>query len=351
MLSLLGKICDSLGISFNFLNRENSPSNKLSIRDASVSSVQQAGRGIHNVTVAPGERDQRRPQVDTDQWGGTGGPDGVSVEFYAKNIGDVAAMDVEAELVAQDLQGSVQLGSVANSLSPNQSSRLITYRYNSTDFFKRVLKNPCIVFKYKSADGREFMSGRNIVQESRADGGFNIHTKSPTAYFSEEIKEEIVVEVDRTDFNLHRRSDGLAESFTVMIQVLIKNRSQETILVRDVRPTLGVPSGYQNGPYHNSFNYPDGKNINGREVFPCKFGFTVTIEGEQMGRPLHEIPEWISNKNKLLSSINSAKIVFRFRAESVTPEGIKTIDKEFDLTRSLLPQIFTSPPSPPPSSS
>ncbi len=348
MLSLLGKICDSLGISFNFLNRENSPSNKLSVRDASVGSVQQAGRDIHNTIVAPGARSQDRPQIDTDQWGGTGGPDGVSIEFYAKNIGNVAAMDIQAELVAEDLQGNVQLGSVANSLTSNQSSRLITYRYDSTDFFKRALKNPCIVFKYKSADGRELMSGRTIVQESRAAGGFNIHTKSPTAYFSQEIKEEIVVEVDRADFNMHRRSDGLAESFTVMIQVLIKNRSQETILVRNVRPTLGVPTGYQNGPYHNSFDYPDGKNINGREVFPCKFGFTVTIEGEQRDRPLHEIPEWIANKKKLLSSINSAKVIFRFRAESVTPEGIKTIDKEFDLTRSLLPQIFTSPTSPPP---
>lgn len=346
MLSLLGKICDHLGISLNFLNRENSPSNKLSVRDSSVGSVQQAGRDIHNTIIASDVRGQDRPQIDIDQWGGTGGPDGFSIEFYAKNIGNIAAIDVNVELVAEDLQNSVQLGSVANSIMSNQSSRLIMYRYDSTDFFKRVLKNPCIVFKYKSADGREFMSGRNIVQESRADGRFNIHTKSPTAYFSEEIKEEIVVEIDRADFNLHRRSDGLAESFTVMIQVLIKNRSQETILVRDVRPTLVVPSGYQNNSYHNSFNHPDGKNINGREVFTCKFGFTVTIEGEQRDRPLHEIPEWIANKNKLLSSINSVKIIFRFRAESVTPEGINTIDKEFDLTRSLLPQIFTSPPSP-----
>ena len=180
MISLLGKICDSLGISFDFLNRENSPSNKLSIKDASVGSIQQAGGDIHNISIASSER----PQIDTEQWGGTGGPDGFSIEFYAKNIGDAAAVDVEAELVADDLPRSLQLGSVAHSLSPDKLSRIITYRYDSTDMFKRALKNPRIVFKYKSADGREFRSGRSIIQEPRAAGGFNIHTKQPTSYFN-----------------------------------------------------------------------------------------------------------------------------------------------------------------------
>lgn len=183
MITILGKICDKLGLSFSFLNRDHSPSNKVVIKDSTVGKVQQAGRDINNVTITHNRQSNNRPQIDVEQWGGTGGPDGTSIEFYLNNIGSETGVDVHPELVADDLTDSIKLSEPISSIAPAKLSRGLQYRYDGTDFFNRVLKNPRIVFRYKSANGRSFMSGRNVVQESRADGRFNIHTKAPITYF------------------------------------------------------------------------------------------------------------------------------------------------------------------------
>ncbi len=182
MISILGKICDKLGLSFNFLNRDSSPSNKAVIKDSSIGSFQQASGNIHNVMIH-NQQTQTRPRVDTSEYAGTGGPDGTFVTLKVRNDGTEAAVDIRGELTADDFQATAQFD-VAHSLSPGQESHSINYPYHNTDFFTRLLVNPRIIFRYQSADGRSFVTGRTIIQESRNDGRYNIHTKRGS-YFEE----------------------------------------------------------------------------------------------------------------------------------------------------------------------
>ena len=186
MLTLFSKICDKLGISLSFLNRDHSPSNKVSIKYSSVGSFQQASGDIHNVLIH-NQQTQTRPRIDTSEYAGTGGPDGTFVTLKVKNDGTETAVDIRGELTADDFQGSAQFD-VAHNLSPGQESHSINYPYNNTDFFTRLLVNPRIIFRYQSADGRSFVTGRTIIQESRNDGRYNIHTKRG-AYFEERQSE------------------------------------------------------------------------------------------------------------------------------------------------------------------
>ena len=188
MIPILGKICDRLGLSFNFLNRDNSPSNRAVIKESStVGVIQQAGGNIHNnITIAQAEQSRTRPQIDVDQWGGSGGPNGTFIRFYLKNIGSETAVDVQAELIADDCSGSIKLSSPIHNIPPMQLSRSLQYRYDGTDFFKRMLTKPRVILRYKSADNRAFASGRSVIQEPRADKRYNIHTKPPVSYFDGE---------------------------------------------------------------------------------------------------------------------------------------------------------------------
>ena len=181
MFTLFSKICDKLGISFNFLNRDRSPSNKASIKNSSVGSIQQATGDIHNINIT----NHTQPRIDIAEYAGSGGADGTFLIFKIKNDGGEAAIDIQGELVADD----IQIGNIFNTihnLSSGQTSQSISYPYHNTEFFTRQLVNPRIVFRYKAADGRSFATGRTIIQESRADGRYNIHTRLGS-YFEESV--------------------------------------------------------------------------------------------------------------------------------------------------------------------
>ncbi len=125
---------------------------------------------------------EQRPQLDLAQnFTVTGGSEGNFIEFQVKNDGAVTALDIQAELIAD---GSVTSGKIdiIHNLSPQEESRRIVYRYTDTDFFQKNLDNPRIIFTYRAANGQQFSSGRKIIQDTRADGRFNIHSK-PGEYF------------------------------------------------------------------------------------------------------------------------------------------------------------------------
>ena len=155
------------------------------VKDSQVGMMQQSVGDVNNhITIFQGKHLDGRPQIDTEQWGGSGGPEGVSLDFYLRNIGNETAMDVEIELVADDLQNSIKLPDTIQRIDAGHLSRDIHCKYGDTDFFTRSLKNPRIVFRYNSFDGYKQESGRHIIQERRADGRFNIHTKPPVTYFN-----------------------------------------------------------------------------------------------------------------------------------------------------------------------
>lgn len=335
-MNLLKKICDKLGFSFDFLNRYNSPSNKAVIKDSSVGSLQQATGDIHNTTIVNNRGSQTRPRIDIVEYGGSGGADGTSVSLKLKNDGGEAAIDVLVEFTADDLQGGGNFN--VASLSPGEPSRSINYQYNDTDFFKRKLQNPRIIFKYKSVDGRSFVSGRTICQELRADGRYNIHQKLGT-YFESELGENFKIEIEKISFNRGvTTQEGLAESFSLTIPLLIKNLSDDKIMIRNIKPTLELPDGYKWYMSYDSINSPNGRDIVGKNFLPCTFVFGVNIKGREKGVN-DQNPEYVSNKDKILSEISSAKIRFRLTVEVVSLDGTRTMENFFDITDVLLPQM------------
>jgi hypothetical protein len=178
MISLLRQICDKLG--FEFLNRHDSPSNKLRVKDSSKVSSQQAGGNINNILITTGEPKLSVPRLDFDQWGGTGGADGWSVTFYLINVSGFPAFDIHIELIADDLSENIELPDVIRRVDAHTLSRAITYKYDMTDFYLRKLRNPIIRLKYKSLDGGTFTSDGIITQKQLATGRFDIHSNSPT---------------------------------------------------------------------------------------------------------------------------------------------------------------------------
>ncbi len=178
MFTLFDKIWDKISIYLNIFNRDHSPSNKASIKNSPSGVIQQAQQ-IVNISH------HTQPRIDVVDYGGSGGADGTFVIFKIKNDGGEAAIDIQGELAADD----IQIGNIFNTihnLSSGQTSQSISYPYHNTEFFTRQLVNPRIVFRYKAADGRSFATGRTIVQESRADGRYNIHTRLGS-YFEESV--------------------------------------------------------------------------------------------------------------------------------------------------------------------
>ncbi len=120
---------------------------------------------------------QNRPRVDLVQnFSVSGSSRGNEIVFKVKNDGINPAIDIEFKLSSDESETSVM--NIIHSISPGQEiPHEIRYRYTDTDFFRKELKNPCIVFCYKDPDGNEFISGRFISQTPRADGNFNIHSR------------------------------------------------------------------------------------------------------------------------------------------------------------------------------
>jgi hypothetical protein len=345
MLSIFDKIFDKLSLSLNFLNRDQSPSNKAVVKHSSVGSVQQAGGDIHNVHITQEPRGSSRPRVDmANEFGGRGGPDGTFAVFRVKNDGTESAIDLQGEFVADDLKIGPAFD-IAHSLSPGQQSRMIECRYDGTDLFGRRLANPRIIFRYKSSDGRTFESGRAVVQEPRADGRFNIHTKLGRYFESEQSKPIAGVDIEGPRFNLTSRlKEGLADAFSVTVPVLLRNYSNDNVLVRNIRQSLELPDGYACHIAHDGLNSPEGRNIPARAVLPYNLIFAISIAGRRVGVPLSQLPEWEENKAKLLARISTGKIRFRLDADAISPETSTRIHGEFDVTDSLLPQIMVAPP-------
>jgi len=174
MIPILGKIADSLSASFSFLNRSESPSNKVG-RDSTNSPVLQTGTvkgDVHQTTIYE-HASQTRPSLDIRTDGSSGGPDGNLIYFVVRNDGKESARNIQAQF--GDGSSVIKTENVPN-LIVNESTR-ISYEYTNTAFFLKKLDDPRLTLLYQAVDGRRFSSGICLIQETRADGRFNISVK------------------------------------------------------------------------------------------------------------------------------------------------------------------------------
>ena len=149
------------------------------------------------------------------------------------------------------------------------------------------------------------------------------------------------IEVEKSKIGFSKAvtlANGLAESFTIMVPVIIRNLSNDKIQVRNIRTILELSEGYQWHEFYNDINPPNGRNINGRDFLPCTFGFAVNIKGRELGVN-NENPLFVANRDKILSELSSKKIIFKFVAEIVSLDGTNPIEEVSDLTSILIDKI------------
>ena len=149
-----------------------------------------------------------------------------------------------------------------------------------------------------------------------------------------------VIEVEKIGFNGSARTkEKLAETFSVSIPILIKNFSNGKITVRDIRVSLQVPDGYD-----CSIVYTDAKSqedIAAKDFVSRTFLFSVAISGRAGGIGPHN-PVWEACKNKVIAEINSAKFILHVKAGAVSLKGTAVVEKSFDLTSEILPELIKS---------
>ena len=173
MIPILGKIADSLGLSF--LNRKDSPSSKAKVSDSPNSPLIQAGNvegGVHQTTVY-GQIHHTRPSLYIRNDGGSGGPDGDTIVFVVRNDGQESARNIKSQF--KDGERLIHEETISG-LTTIETSH-ITYDYTNTVFSRKKLSDPKYVLIYSSVDGRKFMSGVQLLQEERDDGNYSLSTK------------------------------------------------------------------------------------------------------------------------------------------------------------------------------
>lgn len=172
---ILGKIADRFAASFSFLNRKNSPSNKVAVTDLSNSPIIQTGKvegDVHQTTVYRGAS-RTRPSLDIRTDGHSGGSDGVTISFVIRNDGSESARNITVQFL--DGKNIIKEEKLL-SLTTNESTRL-THSYTNTAYFLTRCSEPKLVLHYSAIDGRRFKSGTRLIQEERADGSYNLSVK------------------------------------------------------------------------------------------------------------------------------------------------------------------------------
>lgn len=125
-----------------------------------------------------GNHTRTRPIIDFAGGGfiHTGGPSGRRAIAALCNQGDAPAMSVEMRFEADDTQGQ-QIGTEfpIPTLRPGESTPgNVVIDYAGCPLGTTPLSNPRIIFKATDMYGNAFESMRSLVQEGRADGGYNL---------------------------------------------------------------------------------------------------------------------------------------------------------------------------------
>jgi hypothetical protein len=105
----------------------------------------------------------------------SGGSEGQTVGFQAKNIGNSPAVDIVCWFVSDE--GNIaRIEGIAHRLSPDEKSMVSNFTYSHTLISEREFPGLKILFEFKDIKGNILKTGRLVKQDSRADGKYNIHS-------------------------------------------------------------------------------------------------------------------------------------------------------------------------------
>jgi len=93
-----------------------------------------------------------------------------------KNVGERDALNIGWGYEADDLKFR-HVGNLTQSLARQEEHKINPpYDYSQTELFKKLLKNPRIVFLFHDPDDVDMVNKANIGQKRRADGNYNIES-------------------------------------------------------------------------------------------------------------------------------------------------------------------------------
>ncbi len=145
----------------------------------------------------------------------------------------------------------------------------------------------------------------------------------------------LIIETEKTVVGSGSRTkEGLVDSLTITVSVIIKNFSNGKMTLQNTRTRLDVPEGYNCLQFHTSIKTQE--DLNSKDFISRVAQFHVSINGREGGVGSQNLV-WETNKNKIISEINLAKFIFHIQAESVALEGISKIEQSFDITQEILP--------------
>ncbi len=156
----------------------------------------------------------------------------------------------------------------------------------------------------------------------------------------EEVPETETVDIEVESARLHKgstTSDGVAESFSVHIPLVIRNFSKKKVTLRAMQATMSVPQGYDCAAFGGDLKTQE--EINGEDLITRNCLFSISIAGRHGGAHSGN-PEWLKNKNTIIEKIADAEFQFRIKFEVISLKGKATIEKTFDLNSDILPHIL-----------
>jgi len=132
--------------------------------------------------------------------------------------------------------------------------------------------------------------------------------------------------------------DGLAQIFIINVGIKFSNLSTKVITIRNIRPTLELPEGYTADSITTT-NFHNSVDIATEGYVIINYICSVQISGSWNGGANEQNPVWVENRNKILGSLQTAKVIFKLVGDCVSNDESIKIDETLDFTKSIIPQI------------
>lgn len=164
-------------------------------------------------------------------------------------------------------------------------------------------------------------------------------TKSKLSFVGQDLENLLKIELDgNPGFSANlRTADQVAGIFQVSISVLFKNLSDKKITIRNIKPLLQLPEGYNVRLFHTNLDNP--QDIPSEEVLAKVFQFAASIDDGGSGVANLNNPAWAEAKQKIENALTSAKIEFILYGECVSFAVTNTIVETFDISETILPEL------------
>ncbi len=172
--------------------------------------------------------------------------------------------------------------------------------------------------------------------------GKRVKTSREAIELMDEETPEIIlqIELDRAKITFDstlKPKGGPADHIFIQIPVKLKNMSDGKLILKNVVPHILLPEGYTAGLYSHGRSQVEF-NINGKEFSLQTFHFfSKIISGSGPVNSQNLVYE--ENRKKILSNLPTTKAEFRLTGECTSFDGTIPIDKTFDITEIIVPQL------------